>query len=62
MKDAIDRVIGVIDENATVVACSDLSKVGSGDEVFAAAIGDTHEVYVRDGYTYKAFGIHVRPD
>ena len=62
MKDAIDRVNGVIDENATVVACSDLSKVGSGDEIFSTAISDTHEVYVRDGYTYKAFGIHVRPD
>ena len=28
MKDAIDRTIGVIDENYTVIACNDLGKIG----------------------------------
>lgn len=62
MKDAIDRVIGVVDENATIVACSDLSRIGTTDELLTVELGDTHDAYVRDGYTYKAFGIHVRPD
>ena len=62
MKDAIDRIIGVIDENSTIVACSDLSKIGTGDEFFSLEISDSHDTYVRDGYTYKSFGIHVRPD
>ena len=28
MKDAIDRVIGVIDENGVIIACSELVKIG----------------------------------
>ncbi len=62
MKDAIDRVIGVIDENATIVACSDLTKIGTTDELFTIELNETHDTYTKDGYTYKAFGIHVRPD
>lgn len=62
MKDAIDRIIGVIDENSTIVACSDLSKIGTSDELFTGEINESHDSYVRDGFTYKSFGIHVRPD
>ena len=36
MKDAIDRTIGVIDENYTVIACSDLGKIGETHEVMFA--------------------------
>ncbi len=28
MKDAIDRVIGVIDDNGVIIACSELVKIG----------------------------------
>ena len=28
MKDAIDRTIGIIDDNGVVVACSELGKIG----------------------------------
>ena len=28
MRDTIDRMIGVIDESATIIACSDLTKIG----------------------------------
>ena len=28
MKDSIDRTIGVVDENGTVIACSELGKIG----------------------------------
>ena len=28
MKDAIDRVIGVIDENGVIISCSELVKIG----------------------------------
>ena len=27
-KEAIDRTVGIVDENLTVIACSDLSRVG----------------------------------
>ena len=28
MKDAVERVIGVVDESGVVVACSELTKIG----------------------------------
>ena len=28
MRDTVDRMIGVIDESATIIACSDLTKIG----------------------------------
>ena len=62
MKDAVNRVIGVIDENGTIIACSDLTRVGGGNDFFSIELGDSHEVFIRDGYTYKPFGVHVKPD
>ncbi|MDR2559308.1 MAG: helix-turn-helix domain-containing protein [Oscillospiraceae bacterium] len=62
MKDAIGRVIGVIDENATVVACSEAPKLGTSTDFFSIEIGESHDIFVRDGYTYKPFGIHAKPD
>lgn len=62
MKDTVNRVIGVIDENGTIVACSDLTRIGGGNDYFSIELGDSHEVFIRDGYTYKPFGNHIKPD
>ncbi|MCM1335509.1 MAG: helix-turn-helix domain-containing protein [Bacteroides sp.] len=62
MRDTIGRVIGVIDENATVVACSELSRVGTSNDFFSIELGESHDIFIRDGYTYKPFGVHVKPD
>ncbi|MCL2078063.1 MAG: helix-turn-helix domain-containing protein [Oscillospiraceae bacterium] len=62
MKDTVGRVIGVIDENATVVACSETPKLGTSTDFFSIEIGDSHDIFIRDGYTYKPFGIHSKPD
>ncbi len=62
MRDTIGRVIGVIDENATIVACSELSRIGSSSDFFSIELGDSHDIFIRDGYTYKPFGVHVKPD
>ena len=48
MKDAIDRVIGVIDENGVVIACSELVKIGEirqriRDEVIYASDMVAHD-------------------
>ncbi len=55
MKDAVDRVVGVVDENAAVIACSDLTMIGS---VRAGVMNDTPtgEVVKLDGYTYHYCG------
>lgn len=62
MRDTIDNVIGVIDENASIIACSDLSKIGTTNEFVSLDLGDSHDIFVRDGYTYKPFGSHLKPD
>ena len=62
MRDTIGRVIGVIDENSTIVACSELSRKGTNSDFFTIELGDSHDVFIRDGYTYKPFGVHVKPD
>ena len=52
MKDAIDRVFGVVDENYTIIACSELGKIGEiiPDNNFITGIA------VQSGYTYKIIG------
>lgn len=62
MRDTIGRVIGVIDENSTIVACSELSRIETNSDFFTIELGDSHDVFIRDGYTYKPFGVHVKPD
>ncbi|MCL2018724.1 MAG: helix-turn-helix domain-containing protein [Oscillospiraceae bacterium] len=62
MKDTVGRVIGVIDENATIVACSETPKLGTSTDFFSIEIGESHDIFIRDGYTYKPFGIHIKPD
>lgn len=62
MRDVIDRVIGVVDENALIIACSDLSKVGQANEFVSMDLSDSRDIFVRDGYTYKSFGTHTGPE
>jgi len=61
MRDSIDRTIGVVDETLTVVACSELSKVGEANYV-AADLGEVNDIFERDGYTYKSFGSSSKPE
>lgn len=56
MRDTIDRVIGVVDETATVVACSDLSKIGETFEYVILTGADNYDTFVRDNFTFKPFG------
>lgn len=56
MRDAIDRVIGVVDQNATIVACSDLSKIGELNNFLAIDLGENNDTFIQDGITYKPFG------
>ncbi len=53
MKESIDRVFGIIDENSTVIACSELGRIGESVDVISAA---NNEIAVSGGYTYKALG------
>ena len=62
MRDTMDATIGVVDESATIIACSELQKVGTTNEFVSLDLSDAHDIFVRDGYTYKPFGVHAKPD
>ena len=61
MRDAVGRTLGVIDETGTIIACSELNKIG---EVFSAAVDvfSDNEVHTLNGYTFCNFGTHSQND
>ncbi len=62
MRDSIDRVIGVVDETATVISCSDLTRIGETSEYLVLDLNDSQDIFVRDGYTYKPFGSRAKSE
>jgi carbohydrate diacid regulator len=62
MRDSIDRVIGVVDENAVVVACSDLGMIDETNEYLAMDMAENQDIFVRDGFTYKPMGQPGSPE
>ncbi len=56
MKDAFDRVIGVIDENGVVISCSDLSKMGDIRQGVCEELSFSTEFMTVGGYTYRYMG------
>ena len=61
MKETLDRVVGVIDENGAVIACSELSRMG---EILEGVVSELSSapLLLRGGWTYKPFGSRPRPD
>ena len=62
MKDAVDRTIGVMDENYTIIACSDLSRIGEAHELNVPSAVTGTETFVWGQATYKPFGAPQHPD
>ena len=56
MKDAVDRVIGVVDENGVVISCSELGKIGESRVNVKDELAYTTEAVAKDGYTYRPLG------
>lgn len=56
MKDAVDRVIGVLDENGIIISCSDLAKIGGTRQGVRDELSYTSETVMSGGYTYKTIG------
>ncbi|MBQ8331194.1 MAG: helix-turn-helix domain-containing protein [Clostridia bacterium] len=57
MKDSVDRVIGVIDENGVVISCSDLGKMGDIRQGVREELSFSNEIMAIDGYTYRYMGV-----
>ena len=62
MRDTLDRVIGVVDDTATIISCSDLTRIGATSEYISLDLVESNDIFVRDGYTYKPFGTRMKPD
>ena len=60
MKDAVDRTIGVIDENCVIIACSELIKTGDSRKLLKDEMTYTTEVYVSEGTTYRPISSHTK--
>ena len=61
MREAIDRTIGVMDENYSIIACSELGRIGETQDMNMAGLTGT-ETFVRGQYTYKPFGSPQHPE
>jgi len=56
MKDAVNRVIGVIDDNGVIIACSELVKIGETKQGVREELAYTSETVITGGYTYRPIG------
>ena len=62
MRDATDRIIGVIDDGGVVVACSELGKIGETRHGAKEELSYTTDAVVVGGYTYRAIGQGQKSD
>ena len=56
MRDTIDRTIGVVESSGTILACSDLGKVGKTTTDVPVEQISQGEGFVYNGYSYRPFG------
>jgi len=62
MKDSTDRIIGVVDDKGTVIACSSLSHIGEIRSEVVEEISYTFDSFTVNGFTYKSIGSHTRAE
>ncbi len=62
MKDAVGRIIGVLDESGTVVACSELPKIGEVRSGVREELSYSTEFAAMDGYTYRFVNSSMKND
>lgn len=53
MKDTVDRTIGIVDATGTVIACTDLPRIGEMREEAAAELSYVGDMIRFGGYTYR---------
>lgn len=62
MKTAVDRVIGVIDENGVIVACSELVKIGEVRQGIRDELTYSSGHIVSGGYTYRPIVVGTKTE
>lgn len=58
---AIDRTIGIVDETSTIMACSEINKIGEVVVFEALDKKSDGETFTMGGYTYRYFGSKQKP-
>ncbi len=62
MKDAVDRIIGVVDENGSVIACSELTRIGELIPGIKEELLYTNDKFFLSGYTYSPLSSHGKTE
>ncbi len=62
MKDAVDRVIGIIDENGVIVSCSELGRIGETRQSVRDQFSYSVEYIHSSGYTYRPLGTGAKAE
>ena len=62
MKDSIDRVIGVIDENGVIIACSELLRVGEVEKDIREGLSYSSDTVILGGYTYRPINAGLKTE
>lgn len=62
MKDAVNRIIGVVDENGAVISSSDLNMIGEVRTTYALERMTAADCFTSEGYTYHQFTSNKRND
>ena len=60
MKDAVDRTIGVLDENGTVISCSELDMIGTTRPDVRDEFQFAIDIVRNGGYTYRSISNDAR--
>jgi carbohydrate diacid regulator len=62
MREAVNRVIGVVDEASVIIACSELGKMGEIADSFSVDFFAGTTKVIQGGYTYKPLGTRPKPE
>jgi len=61
MRDTLGRTVGVVDDSGTIIACSELGKIGETVSGFAEIFAESGLHYL-EGFTYQAFGASMQAE
>ena len=62
MKEAVDRIVGVIDENGVIISCSELTKIGGTRQGIRDELNYSSDAVLNGGYTYKPIGTGAKAE
>lgn len=62
MRDAVERTVGVLDENGVIISCTDLTMIGQAHPGVREGVAYSPEAFVSGDYTYRAVGNASKPD